>query len=108
MHELADLRSRSSALSCGAEQVLQTGRDSIVYARYGNSGCTTPPSGTDPRPVLVLLQRGPSADLKIDLKATAVAACHPGKPSLGEANVSLHDGVLTVKPTTSFVVLPCQ
>ena len=109
VHQLAALRSTNLALACGAEQILKTAPNEIIYARYGSSGCSgLTAHGTDVRPMLVVLERATLTPLQIDLHATAVAGCHPGKPSMGEATLSVKDGNLTIAPTTSFVVLPCD
>jgi glycosidase len=109
VRQLAALRSRNTALACGAEQILQTTPNSMVYARYGSSGCSgkkTP--GSDPRPMIVVLERGSLTPLQIDLHATAVAGCHPGSPAMGQSTTSMKDDKLTMVLATSFLVLPCD
>jgi neopullulanase len=109
VHQLSTLRSGSRTLACGAEQILQTAPNSIVYARYGNSGCSvSDANGGDQRPMLVLIERGKLDTLQIDLHATAVAGCNPGKLVMGEGVATMKDGKLTVTPATNFVVVPCE
>lgn len=109
MHQLSELRSTHTALACGAEQVLHTAADSFVYGRYGASGCPAQaPAAGDSRPMLVLIQRGAPAAITVQLRQTALSGCRPGKPLMGKANAIVRNDILTVTPSSNFVVLPCE
>lgn len=73
--QLSKLRVSYPALACGAEQVLLANQDTLVYARYGNAGCSEPIAGRLNQSVLVALHRGSRADIHVDLRNTSASGC---------------------------------
>jgi glycosidase len=77
---LAKSRRAHPALSCGAEQVLASGQDWIVYLRdAGHAGTSL--CGASSERVLVAVHRGPKpAELNVPLEQTWMSGCHLAEP----------------------------
>ena len=106
IQQLAALRRAHPTLACGAEQVLASGPDLLVYARYGSSGCGEPATGSLPEHLLVVLQRGIATPIHLDLGNTALAGLAPGTPLAGAASITRQGDQFTLSPSTSFLVVP--
>ena len=108
IQQLLALRRQHEVLACGDEQVLSTGPDAMVYARFGAKGCAKTDGTADQVPLLILLERNGSAPLTVDLRNTALAGCSPRSPVLGKAETSMQDGRLSLTPHSPVIVLPCS
>jgi glycosidase len=77
---LAKARQAHPALACGAEQVLATDADWMVYLRdAGHADC----AGSQER-VLIAIHRGPKADDRtVPVAQTWMAGCRVGSPEFG-------------------------
>ncbi len=107
MQQLLALRRAHPALACGAEQVLATGADMVVVARYGNAGCEPMPSAVSEK-LIVVLERGALKVASVNLRGTALEGCEAGPMIAGEARASVREGQLTVEPRMPFTVVRCQ
>ena len=107
--ELAALRKAHPALACGAEQVLSSDKDLLVYARYGRAGCPDEPAAGTAETVVVVMQRGAAAPVQMKLEGTVLAeGCKAGPALAGAGQVSEQGGQLTIVPKTPFLVFACQ
>lgn len=106
IRQLAALRRAHPTLACGAEQVLASGPDLLVYTRFGGTGCTDTVAGPPPEHLLIILQRGPVSSIHVDLANTALAGLTAGTPLAGTASVTGEGDQLTLTPAAPFVVLP--
>lgn len=106
VQQLTALRRAHPVLACGAEQVLASGPDLLVYVRYGKSVCADEVKKEESEEFLIVLQRGLHLPLKIDLQGTALFGHKPGLPLAGKAEVSIQPTVITLIPDSSFVLIP--
>ena len=116
--QLAALRRGHPALACGAEQVLFADKDTLVYARYGTTGCEPPSSGdlqgapstmdSQARPILVALHRGDAVPIHVDLHATAAAGCAVESVAPGSPAATVNGDLLDVRLATETAVIFCR
>jgi glycosidase len=112
---LAQLRRTHPALACGAQQVLGSGNDWLVYLRYAQPGrddaClgAAPAKGGDRE--LVVLHRGAESKLDVNLADTGMSGCALGAPELGakDATATISGGKLHLAMQGEDVLLmPCR
>ena len=106
--DLVKLRRSFPALACGAEQVLFTDQDTIVYARTGAASCDPAPATSSPVPVIVAVHRGAETPLHVDLRRTAVAGCRSRSIGPNPATSSVTDDTLDLRLGTGVAILACQ
>jgi glycosidase len=87
--QLAALRRAHLALACGAEQVLASSDDWMVYARDSRHAVDGSCGKGDDH-VLIAIHRGPTvASMTVPLNQTWVSGCQTGEPKVGAGGSSV-------------------
>jgi glycosidase len=95
---LAHLHTSQLALGCGAEQVLYSAADTLVFLRdTSHAAMCTPLPGADKR-ILVAVHRGPSANVKVPVMQTWAAGCKPAPdPLAGVSQAKVSEDILNLQ-----------
>ncbi|MDE1162998.1 MAG: alpha-amylase family glycosyl hydrolase [Acidobacteriaceae bacterium] len=112
---LAKVRRENPALSCGAEQLLETDKDTLVFLRDMRHAAAPEACGAQKASeerALVVIHRGAAEKRTVPIDETWMMGCRLGKPVVGKSTAEVvggqKDDLQLALEKDDVLVIPCQ